>query len=378
MKKFKKILIVIPILTIIICSLCIPVSAVTNFYDVDFAISRPQVSDNVAYLEIVSQDGSNFYSYVVLLTMYTITAKETSELRSCDFILTFTGESDFIIGTGDADFYCSAVEISQDGDMYSFKPAISQSFFYPGHIVSIIPYGNIRLPNNLDDYNIGKFVFNYGTDTVSQNLLASILSVLENQSNSDITGAINSQTQQQHQDSQNIQQNANQNAEDIMNNADSNAEDIQQNQDKNAQNIQQNQDKNTQNIIDNQNQIVEQEKNEVTSSGNDSVDSVTNAIPQYNLIETIKVFVDSMGSTDTVCKFDVPEIYIPAFSIIPRTTLYSGGTFDFHVIIQMIPEIILTLVRYVLTAALILFSFKEFYNLIFNGVDGISKIGDDV
>ncbi len=232
---------VLKIGTVLFSCLClfsfmtVPVSAVTNFYDVDFAISRPQVTNNVAYLEIVSQDGSDFYSYVVLLTMYTVTAKETSELRSCDFILSFTGDSDFIIGTGDADFYCSAVEISQDSDMYSFKPAISQSFFYPGHIVSIVPYGNIRLPNNLDDYNIGNFTFNYGTDTVSQNLLASILSVLENQSNSDITGAINSQTQQQHQDSQNIQQNANENAEDIMNNANSNAEDIQQNQDKNTQ-----------------------------------------------------------------------------------------------------------------------------------------------
>lgn len=134
---------------------------------------------------------------------------------------------------------------------------------------------------------------------------------------------------------------------------------------------------NTQAIIDNQNQLAEQEKQDVTDSGNDSVDSATEAIPNYDFFEAIGVFVDSLGSTDTECVIDIPRIYIPKVAMIPETTLYNGGAFDFATVIDMIPDKILLLVQYILTVSLILYGCKEFYDLIFKSVDGVSKIGDD-
>lgn len=174
-----------------------------------------------------------------------------------------------------------------------------------------------------------------------------------------------------------IIENADDNASDIMSNADSNtsdiidnqnqtASDIQSNADKNASDIQSNQDENTQSIIDNQNQLAEQEKQEITDSGNQATDAAE-SIPNESagFISALNSLVKAMSTTSTNCSLNFPAIKIPAIAgVIPETTISTAKKVDFAAAVNLIPADILSLIQALTTIALIVFCFKELYDTI--------------
>lgn len=362
MKKIKKIIIVIPIIAILICSMCISVSAL-SVTDYGFSITSCKFGWGSTPAQCLSNS-----KYAVEPIHYSneqlefknITGNASASSYYRPLVLTLKA------GTTNTSYTVNVQYVSYYG-----QNGVSVAFNFDG---SPFAYVDGSQPSNFQTYSRydasgnylfygGQFSFTINKGTTKTLYLCSGY----NESIANLHGfsvwfdiVPNSETSQILQDNQ-------QNTQDIIDNQNSNTDkEIQADKE------------NTQAIIDNQNQLAEQEKQEIDGASNDSVDSATEAMPDYNLLESIGVFVDSLGSTDTECIIDIPEIYLPKISIIPRTTLYEGGSFNFETVIEMIPQKILLLVRYVLTAALILFSFKEFYNLIFNSVDGMSKIGDDV
>lgn len=158
----------------------------------------------------------------------------------------------------------------------------------------------------------------------------------------------------------------------ILDNQNENTDKIIENQNSNTDKEIQADKENTQAIIDNQNQLAEQEKQDIESSKNDSVDGATEAMPDSEGFGDIfDKFVQCIDHTSTTATLDIPEIYIPAISnILPKTVLYKGGKADFNQVVDMIPTTILTLIQALCTLALIVFAFKELWELISDFLSG--------
>ncbi len=122
---------------------------------------------------------------------------------------------------------------------------------------------------------------------------------------------------------------------------------------------------NTQAIIDNQNELAEQEKQEITDSGNQATDAV-DAIPNESegFINALGTFVSTMSTTDTACSITFPAIKTPSFAGIPAATLSEEKEVDFAAAISLIPSDIMKLIQALTTIALIVYCFKELYDTI--------------
>ncbi len=128
-----------------------------------------------------------------------------------------------------------------------------------------------------------------------------------------------------------------------------------------------NQDKNTQAIIENQQQLQENEKIEAGNTGNASTSDLTNAIPNDSegFLAALESFVQTMTTTDTDCVFNIPALKLPAVSnIIPGFVLWEATTFDMSTVIKLLPIAILSLVQALTTIALVIYCFKELYDII--------------
>lgn len=112
----------------------------------------------------------------------------------------------------------------------------------------------------------------------------------------------------------------------------------------------------------------EQEKAEAESSGNDSLDSVVDAIPNYQeeLKSSFNTFLSVLADTGTSASWTFPALYIPKIDgVIPvQIPLSEEHPINFNDWINKIPENILTLVQNLMTAALIIFCVRELYRLI--------------
>ncbi|MBQ8740617.1 MAG: hypothetical protein IJY79_03600, partial [Clostridia bacterium] len=122
---------------------------------------------------------------------------------------------------------------------------------------------------------------------------------------------------------------------------------------------------NTQAIIDNQNELAEQEKQEITDSGNQATDA-GDSIPNESdgFIDALGTFVDTMSTTSTECSLTFPAIKIPEFAGIPATTLSEESVVDISAAVGLIPENIMKLIQAITTIGLIVFCFKELYDTI--------------
>lgn len=128
-----------------------------------------------------------------------------------------------------------------------------------------------------------------------------------------------------------------------------------------------NDNKNTQAIIDNEKEMYENEKQEATDSGNDSVDDVMSAIPADNdgFISAIEKLGKVLVTDSTEAKWTFPALYIPAIEgVTSKIELSSEKDIDFGYWIKQIPSTILTLIQYISTIALIIYCFKELYSTI--------------
>lgn len=131
--------------------------------------------------------------------------------------------------------------------------------------------------------------------------------------------------------------------------------------------IKANNDKNTDRIINNQNELQEKEKTEANNSGSSAVDKASSAVPGVDggFLNSIKSFVSVLSYNDTKAELKIPRVYIPSIGgYFDEITLIEPQTFDLSKQIDdFIPETILTLIRYLCTIALIIYCFKEWYNV---------------
>lgn len=289
-------------------------------------ISQPNVSDDFAYVEVVQQlaDG-NYEAFVYLISRDNLSAYD------CSFGIFRTNDNnkDGIIFHNNTDNLMNIYCVGQSGMIWNIGWVIDGDLvdIFSGHIVSVRTYGNIR-PQEPQYYDLISSVFVYGSDNVSNQLLNEIRILLENNSGSagSIVGSIQSST-----------------GEIIKNDS-----------------------ANTDKIIDNQNNLYDKEKDEITQSGNTSSESVEE-IPNQSegFLKSLSNLTSAMSYNGTVCKWQMPNVYIPSISnIVPRIDLIFEQDIDFGYWVEKIPSNILQLIRAICTLALIVYCFKELYNTI--------------
>lgn len=337
-KSYQKTVAILITCALIGALLCLPVSAVTsNVYSI--SIAQPPVGEEYGYIEVLGKlNGGGYAAYTFV---YTITSGDTAVNWTNSYYLDVDATSSTLtfraIGDGyDDDPWLSMYYVDSGGAIVYkgvTKDKITATFSLG--IAGIHYYGNIEYDANALPSNSVDFTVNYGTDALAYEKLSSILAVLQN------------------------------NNQAVIDNANQNAADIQQNADQNASDIQQNDDENTQSIIDNQNELAEQEKQEITDSGNQATDAA-GEIPNESdgFIDALGTFVSTMSTTDTDCSITFPAIKIPSIAGIPAATLSEEKEVDFEAAIGLIPSDIMKLIQALMTIALIVFCFKELYDTI--------------
>lgn len=221
-KHFKKFIFVLPILIIVFSIVfCVPVSALEFSDNFQMPISQPNVSDSLAYMEIVVRDGNgNYFAHVFLISFFA-TANNVQANPFCNLILNPDNDigEDYKITLSDRDDYSyfNVVEINQNGDVCVYGSSVQGDVSIPFRwyeVVSLKIYGSIYVDplSEIEIYQGGgiPYTISYGSDSVSLTLLNAILSTLQNQNNNDVTGAINNQTDK-------LQQNQNENTDKILN-----------------------------------------------------------------------------------------------------------------------------------------------------------------
>lgn len=119
-------------------------------------------------------------------------------------------------------------------------------------------------------------------------------------------------------------------------------------------------------IVDGYENAQQQEKDEANTQGNDSVNGIIEVMPNQTqgFDNALGSFATALSTTSTNAKWKLPAIYIPAIDgVTPRINLTSEQDIDLgNSITELIPENILSLIRYLGTAALILYCAKELWH----------------
>lgn len=155
---------------------------------------------------------------------------------------------------------------------------------------------------------------------------------------------------------------------DIINFYDAQTNKLINNNNANTKKITDNNNANTDRIIQSQEDLQQNEKNEASSGGNSNVNGLTSAIPTQSnagLITALTSLANSMVTTNTSATLTFPAMTIPAIDgLFDSVTLNQPLTIDFGTYIRMIPDKIMTLIKSLLTIALIVFCVKELYSMI--------------
>lgn len=125
----------------------------------------------------------------------------------------------------------------------------------------------------------------------------------------------------------------------------------------------------TNNKLDNIAGQPEQEKNEASGTGNDGVGELTGVIPDYSsgFISGMQNLTTALSYNGTSCVWTVPQLYIPPMTGVSsaKIPLTDGDLkVDLGSWVQKLPDKILTVIRLVLTIALIIYCVKELYDTI--------------
>lgn len=109
------------------------------------------------------------------------------------------------------------------------------------------------------------------------------------------------------------------------------------------------------------------EKNADISDGNGNIDSATSAMPNHSegLADSFGFLVSAMSHTSTDCELIFPAITIPAIpGLWSELHVTNATSFNFSQALEIMPDVLITLVRILFDIALILFCFKELYKTI--------------
>lgn len=326
-------------------------------YIFNMPIAQPQIGDDIAYVEVLYQRNgvSRIDAEVLIIHLAERNYFDYSEISEPSINLyidsnrylyimphSFYLEHSPVINC----FYYSS--LNNSGFLYESEEPRMQIDY--SNILGIHIYGDVQLTN--EESYFGNFTFNYGFDSLAYGQLNTIISILRNQTNADII------------------ENNNKNTQTIITEDGKNTDKITDNQDSNTDKITDNQNQNTQDIIDNQNQIVENEKQEVTGSGNSSVDSIMNIIPDVGtdgIISGINKIISSISDeSGSPCSIEFPSLRIPKIDgvITNEIVLTNPYKIDLYYWVTKIPYKIITVVRCITTIGIILFVVFELYNLI--------------
>lgn len=369
-KGYKKTIAILITCALISALLCFPVSAESYsfspktqaifFYGGSSALGGTNLQSSSGNDFIYSSDLNNGNYYPAGNYQYDITFS-SSPLQNCYVTFSWTYDifEDYIIQNPNGispNFYVqnSSMSYWDECEIISLNyPQISQGFTVSGTAVFKVPnysYTSVlcRIPAQLRG--------NYAYPRIKISFLSVTSSPV------DISGDIKNSTND-------IMNNDNNNTNKITGNQDKNTNNIMNNDNNNTNKITDNQDKNAQSIIDNQNSLAEQEKQEITDSGNQSTDAM-DSIPNESegFINALGTFVSTMSTTDTACSITFPAIKTPSFAGIPAATLSEEKEVDFSTSISLIPSDIMRLIQALTTIALIVFCFKELYDTISEGL----------
>lgn len=292
-------------------------------------MSKPQISDNLYYIELyMTHPSSGEYQGVMGVyvinnnptntPVFILTSDNTAEIKSSSVLYGYW--SDLVWNTWNTVSGSGSTDSNGNGNLSLwFNPDIFK-------ISAVRTYGAIR---NGSGKTTGDYTISYGEDKAVSQRLDSIISLLQNQN--------------------------------------ANTNNITANIDKNSSNIQSNNDKNTQSIIDNQNQLAEHEKTETQNSGNDSVNDVSGSVPDKSagMLSALQSLSNAVSYTGTSAKWTFPQMYIPSIAgVTDRINLNSEMEIDFTYWVNQIPQDIRTVITALATIGLVIFAFKELYGFI--------------
>lgn len=113
--------------------------------------------------------------------------------------------------------------------------------------------------------------------------------------------------------------------------------------------------------------VIENEKQEATSSGDKFVDQILDALPDPStqVLASLKSLTDATSYTGVDAKLQIPALVMPAVgSLIPETVLWSGAEFDMGSYMDLLPEALVTVVQSLFTIAIVLYCVYELIGLI--------------
>lgn len=305
MSKIKKIILVISIIAVFICSMGLSVSAESSYMPLQVdntkiftdVIDNPSITkftDNSYRVEIPYHNDKSFFASIWEI-------KDNIPDKLCNYRISMTfinlTPSNFYVTFNDVKY-----SVTTTGESYAFSVQNQKN------VSSIIRIeGNYSFNSNLAGFIIVRFYYQLSPEN----------SIIDNQN---------------------------------------------ENTDKEIQADKEN----TQDIIDNQNQLAEQEKNEIQQSGDEGSKGAENVPNESDgFINSISKLVGALSYNGTDCKWSLPQVKIPQIgNIVPEILLIEQQDIDFGEWVQKMPSNILKLIQAVLTCALIVYCFKELYGTI--------------
>lgn len=109
------------------------------------------------------------------------------------------------------------------------------------------------------------------------------------------------------------------------------------------------------------------EENKATSTGTDTVGQVIDLIPDYSslVMPGLRQLASSLSYEGTSCILTMPAITLPGIDgLFKEAKLLDEQTVDFEDYFQMIPDVIMTIIRAVLDIAVVFFCIREVKNMI--------------
>lgn len=113
--------------------------------------------------------------------------------------------------------------------------------------------------------------------------------------------------------------------------------------------------------------VIDNEKQEAQSSGNQFVDQILGALPDPStkVLGALKGLTDATSYTGTKAALTIPPIVLPGIGdLFPTTEIWCGAEFDFGEYIEYLPSTLLTLVRSLFTIAIVLYCVYELKGII--------------
>ncbi|MBQ7331394.1 MAG: hypothetical protein IJW94_06350 [Oscillospiraceae bacterium] len=113
--------------------------------------------------------------------------------------------------------------------------------------------------------------------------------------------------------------------------------------------------------------VIENEKAEAESSGNDFVDQILGALPDPStvVLSALKSLTDATSYYGTEAVLPIPAIVLPGIDgLFPETVVWGGGELDFEEYLSFLPPALLTLVQSLFTISIVIFCVYELKGII--------------